>query len=295
MTGNGVALLGVGRMGAAFVERWSAAGRAVAVWNRTPAAAESLRSDLVTPASLISDAVAEADVVVTMLADGVALRSVLIDQGAIDAMSSGTVLVDLSTVDVASSAAVGEAAATRGIPYVRGAVSGTPAVVRAGNAALLLSGPADAIAAAKPVLSDVAAAHAVVGEADEARVVKLAINAMLAGTTELLAEATVLAEASGIDRGTFLDALNASVLASAFIGYKGAALRAGTYAPTFSTDGLIKDVTLALAQADAVGVPAPAVGVALDRLVAARDAGYASDDFLSLFRVEQRASGRPVD
>lgn len=295
MSGNGVALLGVGRMGTAFVERWSAAGREVTVWNRTASAAEQLRSDLVRPAESIVDAVADAGVVVTMLIDGPALRSVLIDHGGLDAISPTAVLVDLSTVDVESSAAIAEAAATHGVGYVRGAVSGTPAVVRAGNAALLLSGPAEAIEAAEPVLSEIAPAHAVVGEADEARVVKLAINAMLAGTTELLAEATVLAEASGIERGVFLDALSASVLASPFLGYKGAALRAANYAATFTTDGLVKDVRLALAQADAVGVPAPAVGVALERLLAARDAGYGDDDFLSLFRVQQSAAGRPVD
>lgn len=282
-------------MGSAFVERWTAAGRPVTVWNRTPAAAEELRGDLVTPAASPADAVAGADVVVTMLIHGDALRSVVLDQGVLDAMKPGAVLIDLSTVDVDSSTEVAAAAESRGVAFVRGAVSGTPAVVRGGTAALLLSGRADAVTAAQPALADIATAQTVVGAAEEARVVKLAINAMLAGTTQLLAEATVLAEASGIERGTFLDALSASVLGSVFIGYKGAALRAANYAPTFTTEGLIKDVRLALDQAEAVGVPTPTVAVALDRLAAARDAGYGDDDFLSLFRVEQAQAKRAVD
>ena len=74
-----VALLGAGRMGSALVARWSAAGRSVVVWNRTPEAARALEGEGVHAVSSVAEAVADAPVVVTMLTNGAALTSVLLD------------------------------------------------------------------------------------------------------------------------------------------------------------------------------------------------------------------------
>ncbi len=295
MTSPEVTLLGTGRMGAALVARWSAAGRPVVVWNRTPHTAQALEAYGVRAASSLSEAVDGAEVVVTMLLDGAALTSVLLDHGAVGAMPRGATLVDLSTVDVESSERIATAAHERGVKYLRGAVSGTAAVVRSGAASLLLSGPADALATATPVLDDITAAHTVVGDAEQARVVKIAVNSMLGGTMQLLAEATVLAEAAGVDRTVFLDALDSTVLGSRFLSYKGAALRARDYTPTFTTSDMVKDMTLATELAQAHGVPVPAGSAVRAQLAAAVDAGYARVDFLSVFCLEQAGSGAAVD
>lgn len=295
MTSSEVALLGVGKMGAAIVDRWRAAGRPVILWNRTAAAAEALAGDGVRVAATVPDAVGDVDVVVTMLTNGTALRAVLLDGGGISAMKDGATLVDLSTVDVPASEAIAAAASARGIHYVRGAVSGTPPVVRAGNASLLLSGPAEALAAAAPVLDDIASAHSVVGSAEEARVVKIAVNSMLGGTMQMLAEAVAMAEASGVDRQVFLDALDGTVISSRFVTYKGAALRSRDYAPTFTTADMKKDMTLAKEQGEAVGVPMSIATGVIDALTAAIEAGYGAEDFLSLYRVVQQKSGLAVD
>ncbi|MDW5330197.1 NAD(P)-dependent oxidoreductase [Plantactinospora sp. KLBMP9567] len=190
-----VTLLGAGKMGAAMVTRWTAAGREVVVWSRTVAGARALSGPAVRAQTDVTAAVTGAPVVVTSLTDGAAVRSVLLDRGALAAMEPGSTIVDLSTIDVESSRAVAEAAQAKRVRYVRGAVSGTPAVVSAGNASLLLSGPRDALDAARDVLADITAKQTVVGAAEEARVVKLATNLMLAGTLQALAEATVMAEA----------------------------------------------------------------------------------------------------
>ena len=295
MATSSVTLLGVGKMGAAFVDRWTAAGRPVVLWNRTISAAEALSGPLVSVAGTPDAAAASSPVVVTMVMNGAALRTVLIDHGALAAMAPGSVLVDLSTVDVESSEEIAAAAASAGIAYVRGAVSGTPPVVRGGNAALLLSGTADAIALAQPVLDELAPQHAVVGEGEQARVVKIAINAMLGGTMQLLAEAVAVAEASGVPRETFLDAVDVSVLGSRFIAYKGAALRQRDYTPTFSTSGMKKDLALATEQAARVGTRLPLADVVLAQLSKAVESGYADDDFLSLMCLQQETGGVTKD
>jgi len=295
MTSEAVALLGTGKMGASLVDRWVEARRPVIVWNRSAASAEALEREGVSSAPSIADAVRGRSVVVTSLTDGPALVSVLIDQGGIAAVEEGATLVDLSTVDVASSEVVAEAAQERGIRYVRGAVSGSPLVVRSGSASLLLSGPADAIAAAREVLAEIAPAHHVLGDGEQARVAKIAVNAMLGATMQLLAESTVLVEAAGVDRSAFLDALDGTVMASRFISYKGAALRLRDYTSTFRTADMRKDLDLAVSLGEQSGVPLPVASVVLARVEEAVTAGYADDDFLSLVRVQQAASGRPVD
>lgn len=291
-----IALLGVGKMGQALLDRWAEAGRQVVLWNRSPLPLQRETSSahlrwVDTPA----DAAAQADVVFTALTDGQALTSVLLDQGGLAAMSPGQVLVDLSTVEVAASAAVGAEAARRGVGYVRGAVSGTPAVVRAGASALLLSGDPTAYDKARPYLNDVTERQAFLGHGEEAKVVKIAVNSMLAGTMQLLAEAVTLAEASGVPREAFLDALSGTVIASTFTGYKSSALVKRDYGATFTTQDMRKDVQLAYDQAQQCGVSTPVAGLVLDALDEAIESGYGADDFLSLQRVAQTRSGLPVD
>lgn len=295
MSRSPVALLGAGRMGAAFVGRWREAGREVVLWNRTRSAAEALAGSGVTIAGSPEEAVHELAVVVTMLTSGDALTSVMIEHRALAAMRPGSVLVDLSTIDVPSSVAVANAAEAAGVLYLRGAVSGTPPVVRAGNASLLLSGPDAAYRAAKEALDDLSGKHSILGTGEEARIVKIALNAMLAATTQVLAESMTLAEAAGVPREVFLDALGSSTLASAFIGYKGTALRDHDYSVTFTTANMRKDLGLALGLATGHGVPLPVGTVVLDRINAAIEAGYGSEDFLALACIQQAASGMPVD
>jgi 3-hydroxyisobutyrate dehydrogenase-like beta-hydroxyacid dehydrogenase len=290
-----VVLLGAGKLGAAAVERWVDAGRDVVVWNRTTARAEELAGPRVTPVTDLSEAVTDAPVVVSILTDGHALRDVLVDSGAIEAMQPRSLLVDLSTVDVASSAAVADKAAEHDVRYLRGAVSGTAAVLRSGSAGLLLSGPEEALAAARPLLDDLSGNQVVVGQTEEARVVKLAANMLLAGTMQAVAEALVMAEGSGVSREVVLDALDSSVLASKFLSYKGEALRKRDYTATFRTSDLRKDMRLALDQAKGVGTSMPVTERIEQQLASACDDGWADSDFLSLVRLLQQESGADVD
>lgn len=295
MTSDAVALLGTGKMGAALVDRWTESGRPVVVWNRSTSSAEALVREGVTAAPTIADAVRGRSVVVTSLTDGPALVSVLLDQGGVASLDDGATLVDLSTVDVASSEAIAAAAHAHGVHYVRGAVSGSPIVVRSGAASLLLSGPAEALDAARQVLVEVAPSHHVLGDGEQARVVKIAVNSMLGATMQLLAESTVLVEAAGVDRDAFLDALDGTVMASRFVTYKGAALRAHDYTATFRTADMRKDLDLAVSLGEQGSIPLPVASAVLARLEEAVAAGYADDDFLALVCVQQAAAGRPVD
>jgi 3-hydroxyisobutyrate dehydrogenase-like beta-hydroxyacid dehydrogenase len=282
-----VALLGAGRMGAAIARMLADSGTRVRVWNRTPARAEALRSELISPALSAADAIAGADAVISILADGAAVRSAL--DGVVAALPRGAVLIEASTIDPLTMAEVSHPARNQ---VVSCAVSGTPAVVLAGNAAVLVSGSRDVKRRAEPFLRAFAARVVDVGpRVEDAKLVKIGINAMLAGTMELLAESAVLLEASGVPRDVFREALAGSVLNSAFTGYKLDALARRDYGATFGTRDLRKDIGLAISQGDAAGVDLPFAELLADLLDEAVDYGWGDLDFLSLVPRLQIESG----
>jgi 3-hydroxyisobutyrate dehydrogenase-like beta-hydroxyacid dehydrogenase len=149
----------------------------------------------------------------------------------------GRTIIDMSTISVALSARLAERAAHTGTVFIRAPVTGNPSVVTAGNLGIIISGPREAYDAVEAMLRDVGPNHFYVGPAEQARVVKLALNLMVAGTTQLMAEALVMADRSDIDRATMLEVMGGSVVGSPFVRYKTDALVADDYSATFTRPG----------------------------------------------------------
>jgi 3-hydroxyisobutyrate dehydrogenase-like beta-hydroxyacid dehydrogenase len=272
-------------MGVPIAERLLAAGHDVAVWNRTAAAAEPFADRLSSPA----DAWEHGDVAITMLADDRAVEAML---GALLDGRPGTV-VEMSTISVAGSARLAERAESAGAGYLRAPVTGNPSVVAAGNLGIIVSGPRAAYDAVEPLLRDVGPNHFYVGAAEEARVVKLAINLMLAGTAQLMAEALVLGERNGIDPATMLDVMGGSAMGSPFVKYKTDALVAGDLTSTFTTTGMYKDLALALECGRAVDVALPVTAHVQQLLLSCVAQGMGDLDFMALVPRMRREAGLP--
>ena len=299
MAGNSdsprVALLGLGRMGQAIVGRLLTAGYEVAVWNRSPGPLAAAADAGALPASTIAGAVRGSAAVMTSLTDGDAVRAVVLDAGLPGLMVPGSALIEMSTIDVATSAKVAETCAEAGIEYLRAPVSGNPGAVRGGRAALLVSGTTEAVDAHSHLLETIAPVVHHLGEGDESRVAKLCVNLMLAGITELLAEVVVLGERSGLSRHTIADALSKSVVGSTFLAYKTEAILARDYNATFTTRDLRKDLRLLREQAENVAVPVP-IGTVVAQLVDDAIAkGMGDLDFLCLLPRLQVAAGVEPD
>lgn len=276
-----VAVVGLGRMGLPIAERILAGGFALSVWNRTVSKAEELAGLGATVLASPADALASADVCVTMVADDEALAEVT---GAIlGGARAGTTLVDMSTVSVQASRKVGEQAAAAGVDYLRAPVSGNPFVVRAGNLTVIVSGPERVARELDPLLRAIGPKVFYVGEDDRARVVKLVLQVLIAGTAELLGEALVLGEAGGIGRRTLLEVIGASAVGSPFVGYKTEPLLRDDYDATFTTAMMLKDVDLVLDLADKADVELPLTSELRPLLESLAAAGYADKDFMALY------------
>ena len=282
-------LIGLGNMGTAFAERLLDAGYPLVVSNRTPERAEALTARGATVASSPARLAEQVDVILTSLADDEAFESVA--TAAIAAARPGSVLADLSTVSPAVSARVAARAEATSVGYVRAPVSGNPTVVRAGNLSFIVSGADDDIDAVEPIILAIGPTVHRVGDGEQARIVKLAINLMIAGLAQLMSEALVLGEVADVPRAALLEVMGSSVVGAPFVKYKTEPLVRDDFSATFTTALMEKDIDLALAAADEAGIELPLTREMKTHLRAAIDAGYADDDFIVLFQHLRSASG----
>jgi 3-hydroxyisobutyrate dehydrogenase-like beta-hydroxyacid dehydrogenase len=276
-----VGLIGLGHMGAAVGERLLAAGYPLVVFNRSPAKAEPLVALGAEIAASAESLAGRSDVVMTSLSDDDALASVATTVA--KSARPGTVLVDMSTVSPGTSAEVASLARDAGLSYLRAPVSGNPSVVRSGNLSFIVSGPKDALDRAEPVLLAIGPTIHYVGDGEQARVVKLAVNLVIGGLAELMAEALVLAEASGVSRRELLEVMGNSAAGAPFVKYKTEPLLNDDYSATFTTALMEKDIDLILDAADDAAVALPVARELKALLRTAVEAGYGDDDFMALY------------
>lgn len=268
-------------MGTAIAERLLAAGYGLAVHNRSPEKAERLRPAGATICETVGELAGAVDIVLTSLADDDALVAVAAEIASV--AQPATLLVDLSTVSPGASAQVAALAEEASLRYLRAPVSGNPSVVRAGNLSFIASGPREALERAESTLLAIGQTIHDVGEGEQARVVKLAINLVIGGLAELMAEALVLSEASGVSRAALLETMGDSAAGAPFVKYKTEPLLRDDYSATFTTRLMEKDVDLVLAEAASAGVFLPLGSELKKHLRATIDAGYGDDDFMALF------------
>lgn len=155
-----VAVLGMGRMGAAMARKLVAAGHAVVVWNRSPAATkqvvEQIRTAEPTSGSVriatdAADAVAGAEFVVSMLASGVVTEQVLLSPDVLAALTPGAIVCDMGTSGVPAAHALDAAISNAGCSFVDAPVSGSVPTVDAGQLLIMAGGRPDDVAAVAPV------------------------------------------------------------------------------------------------------------------------------------------------
>jgi 3-hydroxyisobutyrate dehydrogenase-like beta-hydroxyacid dehydrogenase len=291
-----VAVVGLGKMGTALVGRLLSEGFPVTVWARQASAMETLVGSGATATPDMAGIWANADLAMSFLANDEAVQQVYLGPGGlVETAPSGALLIEMSTISPDVSALVATAAEGCNLQYLRCPVSGNAGVLTSGNATLIVSGSAASLEAAKPVLEHVGSKLFYVGEREEARVIKLAVNTMLAATAQMLAELITLCEASGIERSVVLEVLAGSAVGSPFVKYKTHALLDHRYDATFTTAMLVKDLRLAKAVAAGSSVPLPVTDLVTELAIACCEEGLGDLDFLALLPHLQALAGRASD
>ena len=288
------AVLGTGRMGSAMAERLAGQGIAVVVYNRTAERATSLAERIgATVAATPAEAASRADIVISMLADDLAVRALYAGPDGVTAgIRAGAVAVDMSTVlpDTVRSIAADVRARDAGI--LDAPVSGSVASALAGELTIMVGGESADLERARPVLERLAGHVFHLGTLGNGAAMKLAVNTVIFGLNGALAEGLVLAERNGIDRALAYDVLAASAAGAPFVGYKRDAFVDPETTPVaFALSLAAKDLALIRELADASGTAMPQAATNLDTILAAeRSAGKHAD--FSMVASHLRQEGR---
>jgi 3-hydroxyisobutyrate dehydrogenase/2-hydroxy-3-oxopropionate reductase len=262
-----VGIVGTGRMGSAMAHAIREAGLDVIVHNRTPERAAALAHVLgcevcASPAEVAS----KADIVLTMLADDEAvLETWRGPRGLIAGARPGTVLVDLSTVTPGTIRELEADTRATGAGILDSPVSGSVTTAQSGQLTLMVGGTTDDLEKARPALEPLAKTIVHVGPLGAGAAMKLAVNTVIFGLNEAVAEGLVLAEAAGVDRTMAYDVIAASAVGAPYVQYKRTAFLDPDGTPTaFSLDLAAKDLGLIGDLAERVGLAMPQSQVNLD-------------------------------
>ncbi len=280
-----VAILGLGRMGSAMARALATAGHELVLWNRSPDTARALAAELgARTVATPSAAAGGADICISMLADATAVDAVYAGaDGLIAGATASNVLVDASTVPPSTLRAHERAARARGAGILDAPVSGSVATATSGALTLMVGGEERDLERARPILRALAGTIFHLGPLGSGAAMKLAVNTVIFGLNQAIAEALVLAEAAGIERSRAYDVLAASAVGAPFVGYKRAAFLEPEATPVaFALDLAAKDLRLIGELAASLGLGLPQASTDLAVIEAAAASRGGARDFASV-------------
>lgn len=287
--GQTVGFVGLGIMGGRMVKNVLKAGYTVRVQNRTAAKAEALKSLGAVVAGTPREAAAAADIVVTMVADPPALSAVLDGpDGVFAGCRPGALVVDMSTVDPATSQAMAAKAKGLGLRYLEAPVTGGVGAAEQGTLTIMAGGSAEDFAAAKPLLETMGKKVLHVGPMGQGSVLKLCANLVAASIVTSMNEALTLAAKSGLNLAVVTEVLTER---SPLIGRTAPKVLAGDFTANFPLKHSHKDVQLALSSARSVGTPMFALGAVAQLQAAALAKGYGDLDQTVTVRILEEIAG----
>ena len=249
---SSIAFLGIGLMGKPMADRLVAAGHALTVWNRTreKAAAVSGAQVCDTPAA----AVAQADIVITMLEAGPIVAQVIAQCSG--AMRPGTLVIDMSSTKQSEAQAMQLQLAGHGLRFLDAPVSGGVVGAQAGTLAIMAGGAADDFAQAQSVLQALGRpTH--VGGPGCGQLAKLCNQLIVGGTLAIVAEALLLAQAGGADPAAVRAAIRGGFAESRILEVHGQRMLERNFMPGGQVKSQAKDMDNILAAAASAGLQLP--------------------------------------
>jgi len=283
-----VGFIGLGALGRGMATRLIDARHEVHVWNRSAEPSEELvrrgahREE--SPGGAFTG-----DAVITMLADDDAVRAAIISRDVLRTAPKDLVHIVMSTLSVAFARELEQVHAEAGIAYIAAPVMGRPDVAAAGKLNILAAGDPAAIERARPLFDAIGQRTWLLGvEPHQANVAKLAINFLLASAIEAMAEAAALAERYEIDPAKLMEVITGTLFAAPAYATYGKLIIEGEFKPGFKLTLGLKDMRLAPAAGEAMGVPLPFASVVRDNLVDAIGHGDAGRDWSAVALVARR-------
>jgi len=287
MDTRNVAFLGLGVMGYPMAGHLAKAGHRVTVYNRSPAKvsrwlAEHQGKGAATPAAAANGA----DVVLMCVGNDDDVRAVIFGaDGALEAMQSGSTLVDHTTASAQVAREIHAAAAKKGIGFLDAPVSGGQAGAENGKLTIMVGGDEATFGAAAPVLAHYGRAVTLMGGPGSGQLTKMFNQICIAGLVQALAEGINFADKAGLDVERGLDVISKGAAQSWQMENRGKTMVADKFDFGFAVDWMRKDLGLCLAEARARGAALPVTALVDQFYARVQAQGGGRLDSSSLLRV----------
>ncbi|MDW7745594.1 NAD(P)-dependent oxidoreductase [Halomonas sp.] len=290
-----VAWVGLGKLGLPMATRIAAAGYPVQGFDLSAERMALAEQVGITAHDDLASAVEGCRLVFVSIPDDRALLGLMLESGQLLAkLASGSVLVETSTVSIEASARVAAAAEERSIAYLRSPVSGNPVAAESGTLSAMVSGPREALDEAVPVMATFTKAQYWLGDEEQARYAKLAINLMIAVSAGMMGEALAMARKGNIGWEAMLDLMADSAVGSPMVKYKTQPLKDRDFTSTFSAAQMAKDLDLILGCAHGDGVAVPLAAQMREAYSSLIGTGHGEDDYIATIHHTERLSGLPA-
>jgi 3-hydroxyisobutyrate dehydrogenase-like beta-hydroxyacid dehydrogenase len=281
-----IGFIGLGAMGRAMAKNLAVGHHQVTAWNRSGGKIDGVTM-VETP-----DRVFDSDVVITMLSDDDAIRSVILERGLLVQARPGLIHVVTSTISVAFAHELVSAHASAGLTYVSAPVLGRPDVAAKGELNILAAGPAEALERLRTIFEIIGQRVWELGDAPPtANAAKIACNMMITMAIEAMAEAVVLTEASGLDRETFFELILGTLFGSRSYQVYSANIARDAYEPGFKAMLGLKDLRLAKEAAAEADRNLPMLDAVYGQMRETVDAGFGEKDWSIM--AKRTISGTP--
>jgi 2-hydroxy-3-oxopropionate reductase len=290
-----IAFIGLGIMGSPMAANLVKAGHTVTGYNLTQEPIDKLVADGGKGAGSIAEAVAGAEIVITMVpADPHVEQAILGEGGVLENVKPGTLIIDMSSITPQTAIKVAAAAKEKGVRTLDAPVSGGEAGAIEAVLSIMVGGEADDFAEAKPLFDVLGTTVIHVGPAGAGQTVKAANQLIVAVNIQVVAEAVVFLENAGVDLPAALDVLAGGLAGSTVLNRKKANMVNREFAPGFRIDLHHKDMGIVTAAARAVEAPLPVGSLVAQLVASARANGDGSLDHSALLRGVERLAGRTV-
>lgn len=292
-----VGFIGLGIMGGRMAANLARAGVELTVQTRTREKADAFAAQHpgVAVADSPADVAARSDVVITMVVDAGQVEDVLLGaRGAARSDHGDLLCVDMSTIGAAHARRIGAALASRGVGFVDAPVTGSAPKAQDGTLTIMVGGENRDVARVDPLLGHMGSLIVHAGPLGHGQLAKVLNNAVAAANTVTLAEALLVGDAAGLDLDALEQVMGAGSGASAMLALKAGAMREHDFTPLFKAAHMLKDVVLALEEAQAAGAPFEAAARARAILTATLARGHGDADFAALIEALEGPAGRAL-
>lgn len=290
-----VAFIGLGIMGQPMALNLVKAGFNVRVFNRTRSKAELLERAGAQVASTPAEAARDADVIITIVSDTVAMEEVVGGKdGILETIRPGAVLIDSSTINPTVSRKFACQLAGKGASMLDAPVTGSKHGAEKGELTFMIGGEREVMERVMPVLNVLGKKHIYCGQHGLGLAAKLAMNSILATIVEIFSEGFVMATKAGVPPQTLLEIMQSSLARSAIVDFKAPFVFNGDFTPYFPLKLMHKDLELAMETAYAQNVTMPATAAVKEIYGAAKAQGKGDQDYAAVITFLEGVAGVKV-